>query len=638
MPRTQGNGIGKGSYIFTDWNVTSQNVAGNYSNISWATYYHFQGEDHQLDNGYADLAGARRWGNGGRVYNYTGNFSTRDMLLASGSFSVGHNNDGNLTIWVANGISGYATGRSEGGANYGLPWIPRHAVLNSSPDFNDEQNPTFNYSNPAGTGVDFWFEFPGIGGSTIAYRSLGSGGGGNYTVTLTEAERNALRAKQPNAKTMTVRFVVHDALGGSDSWSWQDRTLTFINGEPTFTAADITYQDTDAAVVAITEDNQKIVQGKSDLNVSFAAATPKKSATIASYKITLDTDVQTKTAASTIDYGTRNLAQDTPVIIEVTDSRGFKTTVQKTISILPWTAPRAVITAGRVNNYEDTTNVKADVTIDSVNGKNAIQSIQLRYKKTTDATWTTTSMTTGVNKVLTLNKLYEWNLEITITDKFGSTVYLATVQKGIPIMFIDNAMLNIGINKFPVAGRILDISGDVYINDEKVVAGDSSGKMPTDRLKAKYRFSAYKSSASSYNDGSVQTVVFNTEVYDPDNVYDAATGLFVAPVDGYYNISLQTVMSTTGAGSVSNRWLWESRVQLLSGTTTLTMIDENKLYVYADGRLTIFYGKINEVYYLPAGTTLRAQVMGDTSDGTQYVLAGNGPALTHIKGHLAFAV
>lgn len=632
----QGNTVSSNNYFFIDWNLNGQNVAGNYSNIGWAAYWHFQGNDRQLDNGYANLGDVNRWSNGGRIYNYSGNLSTRDLLLASGSFDIGHDNNGNKTLNVAGGATGYNGSRSEGSGSWSLPTIPRHAVLNSSPNFNDEQNPTFNYSNPAGTAVDFYMEFPGIGGS-LAARNLGSGTGGNYTLVLTNAERDALRAKQPNAATMTVRFVIHDSLGGSNSWSYQDRTLTFINGNPVFSAANITYLDTDSGVVAITTDDQKIVQNKSDLNVSFTAATPVKAATISSYKVTLDTDIQTKTAASTIDYGPRNLATDTPVTIEVTDSRGFKTTASKTITILPWAAPRAVITASRLNNYEDTTNVKAVVTIDSVDGKNAIQSIALRYKKTTDVSWTSTTMTHNVNKVLTLNKLFEWNLEITITDKFGSTVYTALVQKGIPIMFIDNAMLNIGINKFPVAGRILDIAGDVFIDDEEVARYDSSGYLPTDRQKMKYRFSAYLSASVASNDGANRDVVFNTEEYDPDGVYNNSTGLFTAPVSGFYFLSAQAHIVMSGAGSTSGRWLWEANLRFIKGTTTQTLLDEHKLYVYAEGRITSHAAKLNNVYYLAAGDVIRARTFADTNDGTQWHTVG-GVAISHFKGHLVAAV
>ena len=454
---------GNSSYYFINWSLSSQNIAGNYSTISWACYYHFNNNDAQLDNGSAVLGGATRWSNGGRVYNYAGNFTTRNLGIASGSFNLGHNNDGTKTLSVSGSIAVYASGTSSGSSSWSLPNIPRHATLNSAQNFNDTQNPVINYSNPAGTAVDFYIETPSLGGGTgMAARSLGSGGGGNYTVTLTTAERNELLSRTPNSKTITARFVIHDSLGGSNSWSYKDYTMTVVSGEPTFSDTQITYEDTNTATLAVTGNNQQIVQNISNLEVTFTGATANKYATIASYKLTLATDIQTVTSPTTIDYATVNLAVDTPVQIEVTDSRGFKTTVQKTITILPWNLPSAVNTVGRVNNYEDTTGVKSDVTIASVGGNNAIEDLKVRYKKTTDVSYTEAALTTGVNTNLTLDKLYEWNIEIVITDKFGTTTYTMLLGKGIPIVFFDTALLSMGIGVFPTQSESLEVD-DGYL-------------------------------------------------------------------------------------------------------------------------------------------------------------------------------
>lgn len=465
MPRMQGNTVDSNNYFFIDWNLNSQNVGGNYSNISWWAYWHFQGNDRQLDNGYANLGDVNRWSNGGRIYNYSGNFSTRDMLLASGSLDIGHNADGTKTLNVAGGTTGYNGSRSEGSGSWGLPTIARASQPSvntwpgNSPNVNIGDNATIHMNSASGSFrhtviVDF-----GSFNKTIGTNIT------NNVVWDTSVDAAALYARIPNANQGGGTITVHTYNGGTYIGT-KTCAITLIipagTANPTFTAAQISYEDTDAAVVAITTNDQIIVQSKSDLEVTFTSATPQKSATITNYKVTLDTNVQNKTTGSTIDYGEVNLSSNTPVTIEVTDSRGNKTTATKTISILPWLPPRAVITAGRVNNYEDSTNLKADVTIDSVDGKNAIQSIALRYKKTSDVTWTSTTMTSGVVKNLTLDKLYEWNIEITITDKFGSTVYTSTITKGIPIMFFDTVKLSMGVGMFPAGNETLEVA-DKYL-------------------------------------------------------------------------------------------------------------------------------------------------------------------------------
>jgi len=125
-----GNG---GNYIFTDWQLASQSVAGNYSVINWQTYMHYNSADAQLDNGYTDVGG-RVWTNGGRVYNYAGNFTTRDMALASGQTTVYHDSAGNYTLGVNCGVQPIGVGYTgTSGSTWALTTIPRYTSYTSGP-------------------------------------------------------------------------------------------------------------------------------------------------------------------------------------------------------------------------------------------------------------------------------------------------------------------------------------------------------------------------------------------------------------------------------------------------------------------------------------------------------------------------
>jgi hypothetical protein len=118
-----------GNYYFINWQLASQNTGGNYSTINWQCYMHYNQADAQLDNGYANLGGATRWSNGGRVYNFVGNYTTRDMGITSGSFNVGHDGAGNFTLGVDGAINVYRTGTTGGSASWALPTIPRYAAI-----------------------------------------------------------------------------------------------------------------------------------------------------------------------------------------------------------------------------------------------------------------------------------------------------------------------------------------------------------------------------------------------------------------------------------------------------------------------------------------------------------------------------
>lgn len=120
-----------GNYYYTNWQVAGQDIGGNYSVINWQTYMRFNGADAQLDNGRTDSNVGNLWYNGGRIYNYAGNFSVRDIGLASSSFGIGHDGAGNQTLSMSGGLDVYQTGRTQGSGAWALPTIPRYANINS---------------------------------------------------------------------------------------------------------------------------------------------------------------------------------------------------------------------------------------------------------------------------------------------------------------------------------------------------------------------------------------------------------------------------------------------------------------------------------------------------------------------------
>lgn len=281
----------------------------------------------------------------------------------------------------------------------------------------------------------------------------------NSSTWNTSSDASNLYAQIPSANSGTGTIYV-DTYSGSTLIGTKSIGFTakVTNSNPTFDSSQVTYQDTNSTVVAITGNNQHIVRNKSSLRVIFTNATAKNSATIVRYEITFNGSTQTKTAGSTIDYGIVNLGSNTSVSVKVIDSRGNATTVTKTITILDWVTPTAIIKAGRVNNYEDNTKIKAQVTISSVNSKNAITELKYRYKKTNTSTWSGyTSFSNNVETSVSIDKNYAWDFQVYIVDKFGNTTYNFTVAKGLPIMFFDINKISVGVNKFPSNSNSLDV-------------------------------------------------------------------------------------------------------------------------------------------------------------------------------------
>lgn len=166
------------NYIWTQWQLASQNVGGNYSTINWQTYFHFTDSDAQLNAGSTNSNVGALWSNGGVVHSYSGNFSTRDILLASGSFNIGADGSGNSVLQLANSIVIYQTGTSSATSQvWSLPQIPRYADItsftNSAPT---DEAFTLYASTDANANISFSIDggasYSGGGGGTSAQQTF----------------------------------------------------------------------------------------------------------------------------------------------------------------------------------------------------------------------------------------------------------------------------------------------------------------------------------------------------------------------------------------------------------------------------------------------------------------------------------
>lgn len=447
-----------------NWWVNSQSISGNYTDIGW----NFVGSGSNSNpwyytlNGYLDINGSRVYTqNSTKIQLYVG------TVIASGTARIYHNSDGKKRFGASGGATIYNYGTYQtGSGEWDLPSIPRQANITSAPNFNDEQNPTINYSNPAGNSVSSLSACISLTGAKddIPYRNI-SKTGTSYTFNLTEAERKILRDACKTSNKLNVKFYIRTVIGNNTFHSISDKEMTIINGKPTFASSNISYQDTNSAITAITGNNQHIVRNLSNLKVTITSATANKSAIISKYEITFNGVTKSLTSAGTVDFGKLNISQNASVSVKVIDSRGNSTTISKTVVVLDWVLPSAVITRGRVNNYEDNTKIKAQVTISSVNSKNSIQSIQFRYKKTTDTDYSPyQSLSNNVEKELILDKLFAWDFQVVIKDKFGTSTYNFIIAKGIPIMFIDVRLKSVGINCFPTKENSFEVEGYDFEN------------------------------------------------------------------------------------------------------------------------------------------------------------------------------
>lgn len=378
-------------------------------------------------------------------------------ITASGTIDAEHKSDGSLNgrayaVWTKAGNSDWTPNSGNVSTNTtAMTNIARKANITSAPDFNDTDNPTIEYSNQAGTAVSSLQACIANPTGTViyaAYRNI-SRSGTSYTFNLTDAERNALRQACANSKTLAVKFYVTTVIGGQTYYSTLDRTMTIVNGNPTFY---MNYKDNNSAVTAITGNNQQIVRNQSQLQVNVTDAVAVKYATLASAKCVINGNTYTASFSgdsATFNVGLLNVSSNTTATLTVTDSRGYSTTKELTITVLDWQLPTAIVTMQRHDNFYTPTDITVDGSYSSVDGKNSM-TLKLRYKKVNNSTWSSyTTMQDNVAQTFQLDNEYAWDVQVLVQDLFGNTTYNLTLNRGMPIVFFDNVLSSVGFNRFP---------------------------------------------------------------------------------------------------------------------------------------------------------------------------------------------
>lgn len=445
-------------YLTFNWSIASQDIGNNRTVINWSvvgaggttTSWYKAGNFKVVIN----ESTVYETGQNDRISLYNG------TTVASGQATIGHNSDGtkSFSASVEAGIYTYARNVS-GSGSWSLTQIPRYSNISSADNFNDEQNPSITFTNPSGGYFSLRAKIEAGGNSQLITRNL-SKTATSCTFSLSDSERNTLRNLCSKSNSLSVRFTICCMNGSTElSASYLDRTMTIVNGNPTFSSSNISYKDNNSTTTAVTGNNQQLVQNLSKLLVTITSATAKKGASISKYEATINNTTKSINSAGNIDFGVINSSTNLILAVKVTDSRGNTTTATKTVTFLTWTLPSAVVSLKRKNNYEDETYLTVKASFSSVNSKNKL-TIQYQYKKTTDSSYSSlTTISNNTKVTMTKDKNYAWDYKIVLKDAFGTTTYNLTLAKGKFILFVDTKKLSVGINCFPTNSESLEVNG-----------------------------------------------------------------------------------------------------------------------------------------------------------------------------------
>jgi hypothetical protein len=459
----------EGRYITFSWSLTTQSIAANTSTIAWRLEGDGKAETSRYKAGnfkvVIDGVTVYSTSEDDRIWLYDG------TLVASGNYTFNHNNQGekSFSVQIQAGIYYYAV-NCTGSGSFSLPTINRISDITAVGGSNTSDELSVTYTEYVAAYTNNLIVK--LGSTTLQtindYQSGAS-------FTLSDSALSTIYSNVTSAKTVTLSFSLQTYsgslfLGTSDAVS---KTLNINDSNPIIGA--ISYIDSNNSTVAITNNNQVIIRNNSTLEVTVNNLTALNDATLTSLTVAGGGVSQTialsgtTDASEVINLGTVNQSNNFTLTATLTDSRGFTTTKTITILVYDYSLPTATIAAQRVDNYYTTTNVTANATYSSIGGNNTL-SLTAQYKKTSESSYgTPVTLTDGVASTLSLDNNYEWNLQVIVADRLGSTTYNLIIGRGLPIWFIDRILNSVGINCFPLQENSLEVNG--LRVDDKIYIG-----------------------------------------------------------------------------------------------------------------------------------------------------------------------
>jgi hypothetical protein len=214
--------------------------------------------------------------------------------------------------------------------------------------------------------------------------------------------------------------------------------------------------------------------------LTYSAATARNGATIVNYHAVLGSKSADSTT-TTLSLGTIPSVGTQQLILTVTDSRGYTTTVKKSVKV---TAYQNIVIndyeSHRINNVDSLITLSFSGTFSPVivgsTAKNSFSLAKYRYKRVSDSSWgayTTISGVASTSVSFTYSSLgftnldpeYEYNVEIYVADQFTSSTLVIFIPKGKPLVAFRSEKVGINTNNPQTA---LDVDGNISMNGQQV--------------------------------------------------------------------------------------------------------------------------------------------------------------------------
>lgn len=355
------------------------------------------------------------------------------------------------------------------------------AKLTETPDVNIGSAHTIKWTNPSGATTSL--KLCKTDG-TLVY-DVGMVTGTSKSITPTESTIYALI---PNSNSIKLRYILTTTVNGTSYTNYKDCTFKVTNSNPTF--SEFTYQDTNETTIALTGNNQIIVNNYSNIKAIISTtnkAVAKNSTTMKSYKLACGTKNISKDYSSSANVELSVNKADSPTItIYATDSRGNSTSKSKTATYKNYSdlAITKLIATRQQNGVGSTVLLEFEGTYwnNSFGAvTNGISKCIYQYKLASSNTWTTgttqlsysasngkfsgSMLINGDLGTDGFNVSNAYNIRLQMADKLVTKAVDITLPSGAPGLAIAKKGLAIKQKYNNDLGGALQVNGIIYALD-----------------------------------------------------------------------------------------------------------------------------------------------------------------------------
>ena len=309
-----------------------------------------------------------------------------------------------------------------------------------------------------------------------------SAGTANRTITLTSSERTTLLNAMASVKSFTATIELVTKSGSTQIGSASTCTCIIrtsqANSGPSISG--FTFADSYSTTIAITDNDQVLIQDYSRLTVTPGTATARNGASIVSYSAVCSGVTKSNTTGAALSLGTIGTSGTRDITLTVTDSRGYTASVTQSVTVVPYSKPRvSSVSLRRTNDIETEMQLVfngsiSPITVDGTQ-KNSLLYARYRYKLTSASSYnsytsilgsvtaTSSSFSFSNLELCNLDSESSYDFHLQIRDQLNSLTSLDlyfVVSQGTPLVALRKKM--VGINT-PSPETALHVVGDTRI-------------------------------------------------------------------------------------------------------------------------------------------------------------------------------